>query len=136
MGVCNSCNKVNNPNNINIKKGNSYIKCTYLIKDDDYVQIINKRGVEIESKIKILDGNQKENLIFKKKFIKKGINTIYFVIEEKLNDMSFMFINCSSLKQIEFISFENNQATNMTGMFQECKELEYLDLSNFNTINY
>ena len=52
-----------------------------------------------------------------------------------MNDMSFMFSNCSSLKQIEFISFENNQATNMTGMFQECKELEYLDLSNFNTSN-
>ena len=25
--------------------------------------------------------------------------------------------------------------TNMTGMFQECKELEYLDLSNFDTSN-
>ena len=46
-------------------------RCTYLIKDNDEIQIINNRGKveineEIESKIKILNGNKKEALIFKK----------------------------------------------------------------------
>ena len=64
------------------------IKCTYEIKDNSLVQIINYRGKseineEIESKIKILNDKRKENLIFQKKFDKLGINTIVFACEEK-----------------------------------------------------
>ena len=101
-----------NPNKINIgipieliinKINNniSYIKCTYEIKDNNYIQIINNRDLEyvneeIESKVKIWNNGKKENLIFKKQFNKKGIYNIYFIIEKKLNNMSFMFNNCSS----------------------------------------
>ena len=54
------------------------IKCTYDIKDiNNEIQIINNRvqndiNEEIEKKIKILNGEQKEKLIFKKKFNKLG----------------------------------------------------------------
>ena len=86
------------------KKEFMYIKCTYEIIDNSLVQIINYRGKtaineEIEKKIKILNGKNKENLIFQKKFDKLGINTIIFICEEKLNDMSFMFNNCSTIKK-------------------------------------
>ena len=47
--------------------------------------------------------------------------------------MSFLFNNCSSLKEIYFNSFETDKATNMKAMFQNCSNLENLDLSNFNT---
>ena len=86
----------------------SHIKCQYEIQDNNnYIQIINNRdkdlvNEEIELKIKMLNGDKKENLIFQKKFNKKGIHTIYFIIEEKLNNMSFMFNNCSSLKKKKF----------------------------------
>ena len=99
------------------------IKCTYEIKDNNnYIQIINNRGIknvneEIESKVKILNGDKKEKLIFKKKFNKIGINIIYFIIEEKLTDISFLFNNCSSLKEINFISFETDKVNNMGAMF-------------------
>ena len=117
---------INKINNI------SYIKCTYEIKDNNYIQIINNRYLdiineEIESKVKIWNNGKKENLIFKKQFNKKGIYNIYFIIEKKLNNMSFMFKNCSSLKEINFISFKTDQVTNMCAMFEECYELEYLD---------
>ena len=97
-------NKINNV---------SYIKCTYEIKDNNYIQIINNRYLdiineEIESKVKIWNNGKKENLIFKKKFNKNGIYIIYFIIEKKLNNMSLMFNNCSSLKEINFISFQTN----------------------------
>jgi len=65
----------------------SHIKCQYEIQDNDnYIQIINNRdkdlvNEEIELKIKMLNGDKKENLIFQKKFNKKGIYTIYFIIE-------------------------------------------------------
>ena len=90
---------------------------------------------EIESKIKILNGNKKENLVFKKKFDNLGINVVNFIIEGELNDMSYMFNNCSSLIQVVFNSIDTRKVNNMQAMFYECRELEYLDLSNFDTSN-
>ena len=126
MGICGSNDAINQRR---ITKGKPYIKCTYEIKNYDFVQIINNKGRqyindEIESKIKILNGDKKEPLVFQKKFIKTGINIIYFIIEEKINDLSYLFNNCSSLKKIEFFSFETIQATKTVAMFQLCEELE------------
>ena len=92
----------------NINKGKSLIKCTYEIKDFNEIQIINNGlgdsvNKDIKNKIKILNDDRKENLIYKKKFDKLGLNVIYFIIEEKLNDLSFIFSDCLSLKKIKFI---------------------------------
>ena len=130
MGICESCNNMNVPK----------IRCTYLIKDGKETQIINDRhsgdiNEDILKKMKILNGNSRENLIFTKKFDKMGLNIIEFIVEERLNNMSYMFNNCSSLIKIEFISLDTSQVTNMRCMFQECSGIEYLDLSNFNTSN-
>ena len=70
-----------------------------------------------------------------KKFDKIGLNTIYFINEETLTDIGFLFNGCSTLKQIKFISFDTSTVTNMNAMFQGCNELEYLNLSNFDTSN-
>ena len=57
----------------NVNNCISYIECTYDIKDiNSETQIMNNRGEifineEIESKIKILNGNQREKLTLKKK---------------------------------------------------------------------
>jgi len=134
---------VNNGYSIISNKININFRCTYEIKDKDinnYIQIINNRNGkyinnEIEAKIKILNNGEKEPLIFKKKFASEGINVIDFIIEGKLNNLSFMFNQCTTLKSIDFIDFETEQVTNMTAMFQTCKELKHLDLSNFNTSN-
>ena len=123
-----------------IYEGESTIKCTYDIKDYDETQIISneylyKINYEIEQKIKIWNNNKRERINYKKKFDKLGLNTIYFIIEKKLNDMSFMFSNCLSLKQVQFIFPKSEEVTDMESMFTNCEELEYIDLSNFNTIN-
>ena len=115
-------------------------KCIYEIKDSNEIQIINYRGVktineEIKAKIKIINGNKIEDLVFRKKFDKIGLNTIEFLVDGNLTNMGFLFNGCSSLKQIEFISFDTSQVKNMNSMFQECNELEYINLSNFNTSN-
>ena len=95
------------------------IKCTYLVKDvDKEVQILNNSGkneinAEIEKKIKILNNNRKEKIALKKKFDKIGLNTVDFVIEGKLNNLCFMFKDCSALKNIEFIFFDTKKATHM-----------------------
>jgi len=60
------------------------------------------------------------------RFIKFDISNV--------NDMECMFNKCYKLKEIKGINiFNTNQVTNMKGMFQECNELEYLDLTNFDT---
>ena len=56
------------------QKGVSYIRCIYDIKDNNETQIINYRSEnhvneDIEKKIKILNGDKKEELIFKKNLI-------------------------------------------------------------------
>ena len=51
-------------------------------------------------------------------------------------NMRCMFTHCTKLKQINGLSKLNTtKVTNMEGMFQLCRELECIDLSNFNTIN-
>ena len=47
-----------------------------------------------------------------------------------------MFIGCTKLKEIKGINTViTNKVQSMKGMFQSCHELEYLDLSNWNTSN-
>jgi len=54
----------------------------------------------------------------------------------KVKDMGYMFNHCNKLKEIKRINkFYTNQVTNMSSIFNEYKELEYLDLSNFNISN-
>jgi len=130
MGLCENCNK-NKVNLPKLNKGELLIKCTYEIKDFNETQIMNglsvsRRNLDIESKIKIWNNYQREKFIFKKKFNKLGENAIVFIIEKRLNDMSFMFSDCSSLKKIEFKSLSIPEVTNMIGIFNQCNELEYI----------
>ena len=127
--------------NIKINIGLPLIECTYDIKDTNLVQIMNDRGItsineEVVLKIKILnDENIFEPLILQKQFNKLGMNTVIFVIEENLSDMSFLFNKCYSLKKIQFFNFTTIHATKMIATFQECKEVEYIYLSNLDISN-
>ena len=52
---------------------------------------------------------------------------------ENVTDMCKMFSQCHKLKEIKGLDkFITNKVKNMSGMFQFCKGLEYIDLSNFN----
>ena len=53
----------------------------------------------------------------------------------KVTDMSYMFSDCKSLESIDLSSFNTNKVTNMSNMFSDCKSLESIDLSSFNTNN-
>ena len=53
-----------------------------------------------------------------------------------VTNMKCMFNKCYKLKEINGIkNFNTNKVTDMEGMFQYCNELEYLDLSSFDTSN-
>jgi len=137
MGICESIN--NSPLNNN----QISFRCFYDVKNTyDEISIINDKDIDIEikvinkeikSKIKILNNNKKEEIIFKKKFNKIGIHTVDFIIERKLTNMNKMFEYCKSLIKIELFSFDTSKVTDMSHMFSGCESLEYLDLSNFDT---
>ena len=146
-------------NDNNIRKTEVSFRCYYNVKGiNEDIWLLGEENEEIQ-KIKILNGNKKEELKFEKKFPKTGINSVDFVVEGKLTDMSYffflckslikvefisidtsnvtnmsyMFQGCESLKKVEFFSFDTSKVKNMAAMFFLCKDLEYLDLSNFNT---
>lgn len=54
---------------------------------------------------------------------------------EKVTDMSFMFYECTALKNLNLSYFNTKSVTNMSNMFYNCKTLKTLDLSNFETEN-
>ena len=54
----------------------------------------------------------------------------------KVISMRLMFSKCYKLKEIKGLNkLITNKVVDMRGLFNECSELEYLDLSNFNTEN-
>ena len=52
---------------------------------------------------------------------------------QNVKDMSYMFDNCSSLRQLNLSYFNTQNVINMRYMFFKCSKLKDLDLSNFNT---
>ena len=44
-----------------------------------------------------------------------------------------MFLQCTSIKEINFINFDTSSIESMSEMFSGCNSLEYINLSNFNT---
>ena len=47
--------------------------------------------------------------------------------------MSWMFYNCSGLKELNVSNFKTSEVTDMYGMFSGCSGLTSLNVSNFNT---
>ena len=56
--------------------------------------------------------------------------------KNNVTNIRFRFNKCRKLKEIKGINkFSITNAFDMVTKFQQCNELIYLDLSNFNTIN-
>ena len=117
-------------------------RCTYDINNINNTTIINKgtnelyENEELYSKIRILNDNKIENLFYGYKLLdKSGVNTIDFIIKGKLTNMNYIFLECESLKKVEFISINTSKVTSMEQMFRGCISLESVDLSSIDTSN-
>lgn len=64
-----------------------------------------------------------------------GINFNDAIDTKNVEDMSFMFGNCSSLISLDVSGFDTSNVKTFGGMFQGCRNLKELDLSGFNTDN-
>ena len=132
------------PMNIIINNIN-YIKCTYKIKSDDLgknIQILNDTrfndrnkiiNKEILDKIKIIINGEIISNTLTYIFKHEGLYTIYIISYNLINNMSNMFYECSTLEEINLLSFNTTQVTNLSNMFYGCSSLKEINLSSFNT---
>lgn len=52
-----------------------------------------------------------------------------------VTDMDYMFEGCKSLKSIDLSQFDTSNVTGMREMFEDCASLESIDVSSFDTAN-
>ena len=64
-----------------------------------------------------------------------GLYDIKLKFNLKINNMSYMFYDCSNLTNIDFSSFDTKNVTNMSYMFYNCVNLIKVNLSYFNKKN-
>ena len=128
-------------NNESIRDLNLYkniINITYSVPVKDYYNIFGGKFV-MNNKFNIrLNINGRKNLeLVSSCELNPGENTITLVITNKLTNLSEMFSNCVSLKDIkelEFLDVENVQ--NLSGMFSGCTSLvDIKPLLNWNVSN-
>ena len=76
------------------------------------------------------------NFMFVDCFKLKGIKGINKLNTKKVTNMTGMFENCPSLKYLNLENFDTSNVTNMSYMFNKCKKLkEIKGMNKFNTIN-
>ena len=140
----------------NIIEQNNIINCKYIFDNDeteinlfhDYNEDIKDywdkedKKAYLEAKANI----SKENIeiYINDKKIKFGIKyeikrskeiKAKFKFKKLLNNISYMFYECRSLKSIDLSSFNTTNVNNMSCMFSCCSSLESIDLSYLNTTN-
>jgi len=116
-------------------------------KDYNYITVIYKTGIDGDVKIfdkKFVDNNKNNcRILYKNNFyeLTENFETLEDILEIKLigyiNNMSYMFYGCISLKSLPDISLWNtSKVINMSNMFNGCGNLSSLpDLSKWNTTN-
>ena len=73
--------------------------------------------------------------MFEECYILENLDLSQFDFSNVIN-MGWMFNKCHKLKEIKGIkNFKNYQLKEILGMFGECNELEFIDLSNFDISN-
>ncbi|WP_419562777.1 BspA family leucine-rich repeat surface protein [Prevotella sp.] len=61
------------------------------------------------------------------------ISGLEYLNTANVENMSYMFYDCSALKSLDLTNFNTANVTYMYGMFDGCSALESLNLTNFNT---
>ncbi len=102
-------------------------------KNNQNILLINKLYVEYIKEIIIDDKVLTPS--YNHTFKKKGEHKVLMILNNKvLESGKMMFFNISNLVSIEFSKkFKTEHMVNMRGMFKDCKNLQTLDITNFNT---
>ena len=137
-------------NNNKVKNNHdNYIICEYNIKNKGNIQILNSYEEVVRNNWFNENGNENEKEIkdnceiylnenkieFCYKYELEGKNIIKIKCINSLNNINFMFSECSSLISLNLSNFNTINVKDMSYMFYNCSSLTSLNLSNFNTNN-
>ena len=121
--------------NENIRIINSFEQCKkeeeWEDEDDDY-KCENEKEIKNNCEIKI--NNEIVPFSYFHKFDKIGKYTIQYSFKNNLTRTSCMFQGCKALTNINLSNFKSCDVTNMVSMFRDCYSLKNINLSNLNTL--
>ena len=119
--------------NINIGKNRNAIELVYYTKLGGFANIFGSEFVNNnKDNIKLIFNKGKPISLVDKFFLKKGENRIKLLIEKELTDLSYMFYDCSALKNIHDLKYLNtSKVTNFSKLFYVCSSL-----ADINSIRY
>ena len=119
--------------NINIGKNRNAIELVYYTKLGGFANIFGSEFVNNnKDNIKLIFNKGKPISLVDKFFLKKGENRIKLLIEKELTDLSYMFYECSALKNIHDLKYLNtSKVTNFSKLFYVCSSL-----ADINSIRY
>ena len=97
-----------------------------------------KGRIYVDGKVKEIPPNSIKAFYFSSYFASNGssgITAFRFLVTNTsgMDNMSYMFAGCTSLKALDVSNFDTSSVTNMAYMFHNCSSLKALDLSNFDT---
>ena len=119
--------------NIYIAKNRNAIELVYYTKLGGFANIFGSEFVNNnKDNIKLIFNKGKPISLVDKFFLKKGENRIKLLIEKELTDLSYMFYDCSALKNIHDLKYLNtSKVTNFSKLFYVCSSL-----ADINSIRY
>ena len=144
--ILNIYNKLNNEIRLTVKIEKEDInKKIYFLdnSNNDNIYINGKEEEHYHDLLKEINESNTQLFIndkkykYKKFFIpeKEGIYLIKLKLNISITDCSGMFYNCTNLEYIDLSCFDSKKVNNMTSMFFGCSNLVNIDFSSFNTEN-
>jgi surface protein len=88
---------------------------------------------QMEKNINIYINDRNYNFIWKVKLSEENYYKIKIKYKNLLEDMSYMFYQCSSYQIINLNDFDTSRVTTMEGLFQKCLNLQYINFNNLQT---
>ena len=93
----------------------------------------NEKEIKDNCKIKINNNYIDFNYFYK--FKEKGKFIIKYLFKNNISKVDYIFNECKLLINIDLSNFNSQNITNIKGMFSWCESLKNINLSNFNTQN-
>ena len=121
--------------NENIRIINSFEQCKKEEEwedEDDDCKCENEKEIKENCEIKI--NNEIVPFSYFHKFDKVGKYKIQYSFKNNLTRTSCMFQGCKELTNINLSNFKSDDVTNMVSMFRDCYSLKNINLSNLNTL--
>ena len=91
----------------------------------------NEKEIKDNCKIKINNNYIDFNYFYK--FKEKGKFIIKYLFKNNISKVDYIFNECKLLINIDLSNFNSQNIINIKGMFSGCKSLKNINLSNFNT---